>query len=89
MADLGAIDEAKALLRASGYVVLREASHRHAQRERLITQARADWEIQRAQSVERWALDCLHEERRLRDRLTFVYGVAVAHGATLDDLRGD
>jgi hypothetical protein len=38
-------------------------------------------------STRRWAESCLDEERCLRDRLTFVYGVARAHGATVEDLR--
>ena len=40
----------------------------------------------RVESVEAWARGECAEVRRLSDRLTFVYGVARAHGATVEEL---
>lgn len=33
-----------------------------------------------------WMQHCFDEERRLRDRCTFLYGEAMARGATRDEL---
>jgi len=38
------------------------------------------------ESTMAWARNACAEERRLADRLTFVYGVARAHGATVEEL---
>jgi hypothetical protein len=81
------LDDAISLVRSHGYVVLREGSHRYAQRQRLITEARARWADADAEHAREWARNCLDEERRLRERLTQVWGIAVEHGATLDELR--
>lgn len=35
-----------------------------------------------------WAAEAFVEQRRLADRLTHVYGVARAHGATVEELSG-
>lgn len=35
-----------------------------------------------------WAHNAFAEERRLRDRCTYLYGLAAKHGATDDELRG-
>jgi hypothetical protein len=81
------IDDAKALLVANGYVVLKAKSHREAQLRRRVTEARARWADDDAEHARDWARKCLDEERRLRERLTLVWGLAVEHGATLDELR--
>ena len=39
------------------------------------------------ESTRQWAIRAFDEQRRLGDRLTFVYGVAIAHGATHDELK--
>src|SRR6266702_3398347 len=74
---------------AAGHVAIREKSYRAAQERQRLAQARADWELDRREGAEKWARDCCDEERRIRERLTFVYGVARAHGATVEALRGD
>lgn len=38
------------------------------------------------ESQRRWMTGCFNEERRLRERCTFLYGVAMQHGATRDEL---
>ena len=35
-----------------------------------------------------WAHEAFDEQRRLGDRLTYVCAVAIAHGATWDDIKG-
>lgn len=83
------IAAAKELLAAAGYVVLREKSYRQAQERQRIAESRRESAEDRVKSVETWARGCHAEERRLARRLTFVYGIAQAHGATAEELRGD
>jgi queuine/archaeosine tRNA-ribosyltransferase len=82
-----AVERAKATLEALGYVVLREKSYRQAQERQRVADALREHAEDDVASTRRWAESCLDEERCLRDRLTFVYGVARAHGATVEDLR--
>jgi hypothetical protein len=88
MTAAGKFAEAKELLEAAGYVVLKEMSYRQAQERQRIATVRADCADSRCVHAEMWAENCLAEERRLRDRLTFVYGIAQAHGATTEELSG-
>jgi hypothetical protein len=81
------LDDALETVRAAGYVAIREKSYRAAQERQRLAHARADWEADRRADVDNWArTDLLARERRLADRLTFVYGVARAHGATDEEL---
>jgi len=43
---------------------------------------------QRTARMEAWGREAHRETARLIHRLTYVYGVAVAHGATHEDLQG-
>lgn len=79
---------AKTILERTGHVVLREKSYRQAQERQRIAECYRDREIEAADSARAWARNCLDEERRLRDRCTFLYGAARAHGATVEELRG-
>ena len=83
------LDEALALVKAAGYVVLKESSYRKAQERQRIAGAMADMEKDRRATAEAWARDCLYDERRIAERLTFVYGVARAHGASIEELAAD
>lgn len=83
------IAAAKELLAGAGFVVLREKPYRQAQERQRIAECRRESAEDRTRSVETWARGCHAEERRLARRLTFVYGVAQAHGATTEELRGD
>ena len=81
-------EQAKRLLEANGYVILKAKSYQRAQeRQRL---AQALWEsAQRDRAHTReWAFSIFDEQRRLADRLTFVYGVARSHGASVEELNG-
>lgn len=83
------IDEAKALLEASGYVVLKAKSYRQATERQRVAEALRRSEQEAAQHARAWALQCLNGERSLARRCEFLYGVARAHGATVEELRGD
>lgn len=83
------ITHAKALLEGNGFVVLRERSYRQAQERQRVAEALArDADEQRARTHQWVREDLGPEARRLRERLTFVYGVARAHGATVEELHG-
>jgi hypothetical protein len=87
--DEGEIRRAKTTLEATGHVVLKAKSHRAAQERQRIAEAYRAHAEDDAESSRQWARDCLAEERFLRERLTFVYGVARAHGATVEELSID
>jgi hypothetical protein len=82
------VEEARAVLENAGYVVLKEKSHRAAQERQRRAECFREAAEDRVTSVEKWARNSLDEERRLRERLTFVYGIAMAHGATTEELAG-
>lgn len=83
------IAEAKALLEGTGHVVLREGSYRRAQERQAQAENRARYAEELREGTERWAQqDLCPDNRRLRERITFVYGVARAHSATVEELGG-
>lgn len=77
-----------AALEAEGFVVLRAKSYRQAQMRQDRAQMRAFWAHRDRERSEEWARDCLAQERRLSDRCTYLYGLAAAKGATVDELSG-
>jgi hypothetical protein len=89
MPEPDVIESALKTVREAGYVALREKSYRQAQERQRVAEALRRMEQENAEGNRQWALNCLTEERRLRDRVTFVYGVARAHGATVEDLSGE
>lgn len=80
---------ARTLLESRGYVVLKAGSHRRSKERRRLAEARERWAQETVEHTRRWAEDAFAEQRRLSDRLTHVYGVARAHGATVEELAGD
>lgn len=80
-------ERAKATLATRGYVVLKEKSYRQAQERQRVADAYRHAAEQDAEHARAWARDCLTEERRLRERLTFVYGMARSYGASVEELR--
>lgn len=86
--DAEEVETAVEALESIGYVVLKAKSYRQAQERQRVAEAYKLAAIDEAKRAREWALDCLAEERRLRERLTFVYGVARAKGATDEELRG-
>ena len=85
---MSGLDAALETVRAAGYVAIKEKSYRAAQERQRQAEYQAETETDRRAHAEIWAEKCCDEERRIRDRLTFVYGVARAHGASVEDLRG-
>lgn len=85
MSDLA---EALATVEAAGYVCVKAKSYRQAQERQRVAEALRAAEEEAAEHARAWARGCLTEERQLRDRCTFLYGAARAHGATVDELRG-
>lgn len=79
-----AVERAKATLESLGYVVLREKSYRQAQERQRVAEALRAAEEDAAESARAWARDCLAQERRMRDRITHLYGVPplLPHGGT-------
>ena len=88
MSDQPSLDDIKIRLEDNGYVVLKAASYRRAQERQRIAQVRMEDAFKRCEDIDRWAQEGYAELQRLRDRLTFVYGVARAHGATVEELSG-
>ncbi|AGS82437.1 hypothetical protein SEA_YEET_137 [Mycobacterium phage Yeet] len=83
-----AIRYARELLEDNGYVVLRAKSYRQAQERQRVAEVYRRCEEEAAEHARAWARDCLAEQRRLADRCTFLYGAAIAAGATPEELRG-
>lgn len=73
-------------LEAEGYVVVRAKSYRAAQERQRVDRALRLAAEDRVASTEAWAHAAHKEQRRLADRLTHVYGVARARGASLEEL---
>lgn len=88
MSSVNEIKEAKRVLEANDYVVLKIISYRRAQERQRIAQVRMEDAFKRVEHIDKWAQAGYDELRRLRDRLTFVYGVARAHGASVEELSG-
>jgi len=83
-----AVDRTKATLEALGYVVIKVKSYRQAQERQRIAECLMRRAEEEAAGNRAWAVNCLDDSRSVRDRLTFVYGVARAHGATIEELSG-
>ena len=84
-----AIEQAKALLKADGFVVLRQKSYRQAQERQRVAEVRMACAEREMESTTRWAHKAFDEQARLAERCGFLYGQAMARGATADELRGD
>ena len=75
------VEAAKEVLEHEGYVVLKKKSYEDTQRKRQRAEALLSAETEHQKTLYAWMDQHFAEERRLRDRLVFVYGVARAHGA--------
>lgn len=83
------LQRALALVKSSGFVAVTAKSYRASQGRQRIAKCMELAERDRREGAEAWARDCCAEERRVRERLTFVYGVARAHGASVRELSAD
>jgi hypothetical protein len=86
MSDL---DQALETVRRHGYVALREKSYRQAQERQRVAEALREYADKDAERAREWARDHCEQERQLRDRLAFVYGIARSYGATIEELAGE
>jgi hypothetical protein len=86
MAEPLDLADALQIVQAAGYVTLREKSYRQAQERQRVAEALRRYADEDAERARDWAREHCAEERRLRDRLTYVYGVAMARGATREEL---
>lgn len=83
------VEGMKTLLTANGYVVLKAKSHRAAQERQRVAEAYARSDREDAERTRYWAQTTLHNEiRDLQARCTFLYGMARAKGATVEELAG-
>lgn len=79
----------KELLADAGYTVITTKAYRAAQERQRIAECMREYAEELRSGQDRWLRDeVLPRNRALADRLTFVYGVARAHGATVEELRG-
>lgn len=53
-----------------------------------IAENEVEWAKREAEHARRWAEDCHGYERRMSERVTHLFGLAVKHGATDAELRG-
>lgn len=81
--------DALAVVKAAGYVTLKEKSYRQAQERQHLARSAAEWEKESAEHARRWARDCLDQERMLRERVTYLAALCMKLGATMDQLRGE
>ena len=70
------------------WVVLKAKSYRQAQERQRVAEALRAAEERNSEHTRAWAMRAFEEERRLRDRCTYLYGLAARYGATDEELRG-
>lgn len=80
------IEAAKSLLRAHGFVVLREKSYHQAQERQRVAEALRQNEVEHAESTRAWAHRAFDSQRESWDRTTYLYGLAASLGATDEQL---
>jgi len=78
----------KRILEEEGYVVVKARTYRNLQEKVRALKAQLDWEAAATASAEQWGRDAHVEQRRLVDRIVFVYGEARAAGCSVEQLAG-
>ena len=77
------------MLEAAGYVILKARSYRQAQERQRVAEALRAYAQRHEADLRAWMeRDVFPRERYMTDRCTFLYGVARAHGATVEELGG-
>lgn len=74
------------VVKAAGYVCLREGSYSQMRERHRVAEARLQWEHEANGHTRRWAEKAYDEQRRLADRLNEVVVLAMAKGVTADEL---
>lgn len=82
-------NKAKEFLTERGYVVLREKSYRQAQERLRVAEALRRLEAEHNEHTRAWAHRSFDETRAAWDRSTYLYGLAVRLGASVEQLRGE
>lgn len=83
------VEIAKAELEAAGYTVVKSTTYRRLLRRIQVLGADLEFEKKNSAATTRWAKSAFDEQKRLAERLTFVYGEARAAGCSVEQLRGD
>lgn len=87
--DTAEVITAKSILERNGYTVLRTKSWQNTLREFAIARSEVEWARKEADRTHRWAEQELGGRiRQLSDRVTYLYGVARARGASAAELAG-
>lgn len=71
---------------ADGWTIQRAETVRRAYDRVMIAEHREQWADAAAESARSWAHEAFREQRRLAERCTFLYGAAIAAGATPEEL---
>lgn len=82
------LQKVKKKLAEEGYTVVKTKSYLAAQRRQRGADMQRQAAEEHAEAQKQWAYKIHDEVRELRERITFVYGVARAHGATHEELSG-
>lgn len=83
------VEQAKLILEANGYVVLKQKSYENAQRRQWVDRAlRASAEEDRDRQREWMERDVFPWKRHLMNRVTHLGNLAVRLGATTEDMKG-
>lgn len=72
---------AKEMLERNGYTVIKTKTYLREKEMRRRAESRLEWEKERNEGTYHWANRAFDEQRRLSDRITYVYGVAKEYGA--------
>ena len=79
----------KRFLEARGFTVLRTKSYNAMKERHYGRECELRSQVEHNEHTRAWANRAFDEQRRLSDRCTFLYGEAMARGATAADLVGD
>lgn len=82
------IAEAISTLEAEGYTVLKTTSYRRAQERQRLADRLRELAEEDAERARQWARESLADERYMRDRCTYLYGLAARKGADDAELAG-
>lgn len=82
------LERAIATVKEAGYVVLKEKSYRQAQERQRVAEALRKLEQEHNEHTRAWASKAFDEQRHLRDRCEYLYGLAARLGAGDRQLRG-
>lgn len=80
-------DEVITQLGEAGWEVVRKSTEKKRQLRTATAEMRAYWAEVDRDSAQRWGQSLSQENRRLMDRISFLYHEAIARGATIEELQ--